>query len=751
MKSPWLWLATVTIVIALMLFGLRSGEHAPTAAPRIFDAANASATLERLNPERAAHPVGSAHNQLIRTRIEAELRALGYSPEIQAELICTNLSPGCSFVENVIAVKDGAGDDAIMVTAHYDSAPISPGAGDDLAGIAVMLEIAREIADRETQNDIVFLFADGEEAGLRGAMAFAEHHPLMERIDLVLNMEARGVTGPSSMFETSANAERLVGIFAESATHPVANSLFYEVYRHMPNNTDVTIYKNHGAMAMNFAFSRGAALYHSARDDAAHLSRDSLAHHGDNVLSALLPLADTRMDELRQGGNATYVDVFGSALLHWPSVLNAPAAATLVFLLLGLGVARRAIGWTRVGWAALAIVAIVVAHVALGWLLSFPLGIWPGIHPLDHPFPWPGRIALIASSVLTTLAIGATLSRKAGAEAMLFVGWLFVALLGLGLAVLLPGGSYLTLLPVGAFAVVATVETVLQRTPIIAASIGFVVAAYMALYHFLSIDVVFNFQSSYLKTPILVLMSLAAAPLAAWSIDGFKSARLPLAASALVCVAAAIAGYLAPAYTPDRPRAVNVDYLQIANADTATAQWRLATIGPADTDHAARAGFPAELETFLRWGLRETKAYLRPAPALALPEPQWRVLSETPDASGARVVDGEVQAGRGGFLFGLTFAPDADVDSLTVEDTVLANSEAFDSPRGLAVTFSGIGERALRVRLVTRSAEPVGATLFEVSPLPEHPEAAAIIAARPDNAAPIHFGDHAEVQRHLTF
>ncbi|HRO04968.1 MAG TPA: M28 family peptidase, partial [Terricaulis sp.] len=278
MRSHWAWLGGVALLIVALLIGLRSVEHAPTGTR--FDSASAYATLTRINPENRAHPIGSAHNRLIRTRIETELRALGYAPEIQSDLICTDFAPGCSFVENIVAVKDGAGEDIILVTAHYDSAPIAPGAGDDLAGIAVMLEIARRIAETPTQNDIVFLFADGEEAGLRGAMAFARKHPLMERVELVLNMEARGVSGPSAMFETSAGAAPLIQAFAQSAPHPVANSLFYEVYRRMPNNTDLTIYKGAGAMAMNFAFSRGVALYHSARDNNAHLSQASMAHHG---------------------------------------------------------------------------------------------------------------------------------------------------------------------------------------------------------------------------------------------------------------------------------------------------------------------------------------------------------------------------------------------------------------------------------------------------------------------------------------
>ncbi|HRP11829.1 MAG TPA: M28 family peptidase, partial [Terricaulis sp.] len=459
-----------------------------------FDSASAYATLTRINPENRAHPIGSAHNRLIRTRIETELRALGYAPEIQSDLICTDFAPGCSFVENIVAVKDGAGEDIILVTAHYDSAPIAPGAGDDLAGIAVMLEIARRIAETPTQNDIVFLFADGEEAGLRGAMAFARKHPLMERVELVLNMEARGVSGPSAMFETSAGAAPLIQAFAQSAPHPVANSLFYEVYRRMPNNTDLTIYKDAGAMAMNFAFSREVALYHSARDDNAHLSQASMAHHGENISAVLAALQDAPLENLRDAGEATYFDVFGQTLLHWPSALNLPLASVFLVLVLGLALVRKALSPRRLGWAGLAMMTLIIGHLALGWALSFPLGVWPGIHPLDHPYPWPARIALISLSVLLSLLIGVGFARRAGAEALLFTAWLLIALIGVALAALLPGGAYMALVPVGVFVIIAAGETALRRPPALAACVGLAAAAYMALYHFLNLDVVFNFQ-----------------------------------------------------------------------------------------------------------------------------------------------------------------------------------------------------------------------------------------------------------------
>lgn len=66
------------------------------------------------------------------------------------------------------------GGRAVLVLAHYDSQPHAPGAGDDGAGVAAMLETARVLrAGPPLRHDVSWLFSDGEEAGLLGVRAFA--------------------------------------------------------------------------------------------------------------------------------------------------------------------------------------------------------------------------------------------------------------------------------------------------------------------------------------------------------------------------------------------------------------------------------------------------------------------------------------------------------------------------------------------------------------------------------------------------
>lgn len=752
MKSIWFWLAFNAALMAFMFLGLRVLNEGPTLSHTDFNADRAFDTLQALNPDNLPHPAGSAENIRVRERIEERLRSFGYQIELQKADYCTPTWPGCTAIENIVAIKRGGSEsgDAILLTSHYDSAPVAPGAGDDLAGVSAMLEIARVTADKSYVNDVIFLFADGEETGLRGAMAFAEQHPSMARVKLALNVEARGVAGPSAMFETSDDNSRLIEIFAKSARRPIANSLMFEVYRKMPNNTDLTVYKKAGAPGLNFAFSRGVSLYHSSLDDIAHLSRRSLAHHGDNLLTALDRAASLPLSSLEADGNATYVDLFGLTLLHWPSSLNMPVSILCLVLLLIIGAKTHAFGTKPLLFAGAGAIAMFAGLILTGWLLSFPLGIWPAIHPLDHPYPWPARVALTSASILVAFIAGATLYRRAGPNAALFVNWLLLALVAVYLAVFLPGGAYMTLLPVVLFSVIGFVESYINngKTPVIAASIGLAAAAYMAVYHFVFFDVVLNYQVSYLKTPILALFALTAAPLAAvWRKETCSFWR-PAALISIITIVASGAAMAVPAYTPDRPRSVNVAYFQeIGPGGEQDARWRVFTYGPADKAYVKEAGFLTEISTFKRFGARESNAYFQPAQVHDLKTPQLQVFSEEA-TDGGRIIKGEISAGRAGPFFGVTFAADAPATEFSVNGITLIDSKKFASGKISSMHFNGFNDRPLAFELHVSGEAPIDVMLFEVSDLPDDAVGQSIIAKRPKNAAPIQFGDHTEIQKH---
>ncbi len=215
-------LSLLVICLLVMLGALRSfSPPAPVGADEpdvVFSAIRAEAILRDLLQENRPHPAGSPANAVVRDRFVAHLESAGYEPEIQSRFQCSPGSGSCAPVENILALKRGNdGRHAVLLTAHYDSGWTGPGAADDGAGVAAIIEIARMAADYPAYaNDVAFLITDAEEVGLLGAHAFAGHHPAFARVKTVINLEARGVTGPSTMFETGEGNRRIIRALSQN-------------------------------------------------------------------------------------------------------------------------------------------------------------------------------------------------------------------------------------------------------------------------------------------------------------------------------------------------------------------------------------------------------------------------------------------------------------------------------------------------------------------------------------------------------
>jgi Zn-dependent M28 family amino/carboxypeptidase len=91
--------------------------------------------------------------------IEGEVRALGYSVESQ-----TYESDGVD-VRNLIAERSGmnAAASCIVLGAHYDTVPDTPGADDNASGVAGLLELARLLKDCPTKRPVKFVAFANEE------------------------------------------------------------------------------------------------------------------------------------------------------------------------------------------------------------------------------------------------------------------------------------------------------------------------------------------------------------------------------------------------------------------------------------------------------------------------------------------------------------------------------------------------------------------------------------------------------------
>jgi hypothetical protein len=566
---------SLLLIFVLITLGVMRSFSTP--APRdadspdvVFSAQRADVLLRDLLREGKPHVSGSVENRVVRDRLIDYLEDFGYIPEIQALFYCNASFGTCSPVENVIAVKPGsAGKDAVMLTAHYDGSWTGPGAADDGAGVAAILEIARMAADFPPfQNDIIFLFSDSEENGLIGADAFANLNPSFSKVKAVINLEARGVSGPSAMFETGEGNRRMIRSLADGVERPVANSLTYEVYKRMPNDTDYSVYKARGVLGLNFAFSQGVAVYHSAIDNPDHLNLGSLQHHGDNAWGMLNELGDRNLPRITAKEDAGYIDIFAAKLIHYPASIALGLSLVLgVSTLIAIGLAfRKDFRLWALRWGLLAVPVLILLIVLSGFVLSFPLGHWTQLHPLEHPQPWLGRIVLILAVVLSLLVTVKLFTKKVSPCAMMVLSWGLVFLLAMILANKLPTASHLALIPLFMFTVGALVDLLRKksRAPLLMASVlGFAGAAFISLYHFFMLEVVFNFDQSAIRILPLVLVAITCMPmLLAWAGDReltWQPARWVL----VIILAAGFFHLFQPGFTAERPRGMSLVYSEV--------------------------------------------------------------------------------------------------------------------------------------------------------------------------------------------
>jgi hypothetical protein len=736
-------------LIAVLLMAWRNLETAPSAPPATqFSARHAFGVLTSLLKEQVPHPTGSQQNQVVRDRLLAELKSYGYEPTVQSALQCSPPArvPGCTQVENIIAVRKGTGNgDAILATAHYDSVPAGPGVGDDGVGVAVMLELARHLHDQPpARNDVIFLLTDGEETGLRGAVAFAEQNPLMKSVRTIINVEARGDTGPSVMFETGQGNAQLISLFASVVPNPVSNSLAYELYRLLPNDTDFTVYKRHGLSGFNFAMIGSASRYHSPRDDLAHLDQRTLQHHGDHVFALAARLLDTDLNTLNANGDASYFDAMGQTMVVWPAGANLPVAIIGLLGILGLiAVSRSSFGWMSTTLAIVSVLLTLGALFALGWLLSFPLAIWPGVHPLDNPEPWPARIALMAALLLIAAGMASLFSSRVPETVASLVAWAFIAILGVALAATLPGAAYALIWPVLVFAVAGWGLRLagMSHAVHLASLVGFVVIAFFWVAHFVAFDAVIGFNASGLKL-------VAAFPLALALVNLFQPSKgrlTTLAASGLVMLAAAGAAAQTPGFSSDHPRPMN--FLYYDDQDTGKPRWLIVET-PADEAFLKAAGFSASDETFRILGMFEAHGRFKPASAAPLPPPSL-VVDAVTERNGMSVASATIQAARAGFVMGLAVPAGSGIHSIRVEGQMAADRDRLAGPDGTSVRLFGVGNKPVKLEIEFAGAKSADVVVFERSSLPDMPESRALLASRPHDANQVHSGDGSLVFRKI--
>ncbi|AGL14348.1 M20/M25/M40 family metallo-hydrolase [Actinoplanes sp. N902-109] len=735
----WAALAAVVILTTVGFLAVQAvlpPAAAPADAPaREFSAGRAYAQVETIAAR--PHVAGSAANDTVRDHLVSRLRSLGLDAQVQdtvsvqgSKLSASAGGVGLARVRNVVALWPGtASTGRIFVVAHYDSAQTGPGGNDDAAGVAAILEAARALtAGARLRNDVVFVLTDAEEACLCGAKAFVDQHPLAGQGGVVLNLEARGSSGPAIMFETAADNAGLIGAYAK-VPHPVGTSFAVEIYRLLPNDTDFTAFRETGFTGLNSAYIDGAAVYHAPTDTPSAMHRDSLQHHGETLLALTRDLGDRDLPALRSDQDATYFPL-PWGLARYPGVLTWPLAVPALALVLVLAWLTRRRGRTSTrrllaatGLTLVPLVLVPVLAQALWLLLKI---IRPGYAelPIDPYRPQWYRLAVLALTAAVVFGWYALLRRRLGAATLAVGALVWLAVLGVVLAAVAPGGSYLTVLPALAGAVtgivVLSAERLANAARIVSGAVAVVVLLPTVVLFFPAMGMNLAAAGAFLA----VLLALALLPVInllhpeAGGQRGVTAPRarrlgaLPTLAAVVATVAFVVTGLSVDRFDAAHPAPTHLMYA----LDTDTGQARWLSASSAASDWTARyVGDKAAPVTDLLPAFGDEKLLSGPARAAVLPAPLLQKTGEGVGAGGLRTVTMHLEGQRPDRLITLHTAKDARVTAATVGGRPVPTDQVAGGVWGFGFVFHAPPPDGIDVTLTLRAAGPLTIRVMDAS------------------------------------
>jgi Peptidase family M28 len=755
------WANLSILLFLLLISALLAGyEGVPssvpiTAPPDVFSAERAMDLLNAF--ATAPHPIGSAQHDRVRDYLVAQFTSLGLTPDVQKTTGVTPRYRVAGTVENIVARLKGTGgsSDAVALVAHYDSVPAGPGAGDDGAAVAAMLETLRVLkAGPPLRNDVLFVITDGEEDGLLGASAFVAENPNAKDIRVLVNFEARGNAGPSQMFETSAENGRLVQDWVQSSPHPSGSSLTYEVYKYMPNDTDMTVFKRAGDLGLNFAFIGDWEAYHTPLDNPKLLDHGSLQQHGDNALALARVFGDAGLTKL-QAHDAVYFSLPGNLVPHYSSRLVWPLTFITGLFLLGVifyanGAWQTSLLQILAGFFIHVVLLIVLCFVGLGFVLGAR---WLHLHvfaegPLDQSVPYTlGLFALL----FALQALVWRFFRKRVVPAAFFLGG---AILTYVLVLLtsrwMPGATYEFVWPLLA-ALFATATVAFRRSfrPWLTA-LALCVLSLLALLLWIPLLQGF-FQAlgfTYIGAPVLsVAFGLLCILLLPYfdpmlGADGKLLPVLALAVAAIFC----FSGVASTEYSPAHPKPSVLAYA--LDADTGKAVWAssVARLDSWTAEYLGVSPTRGKLPDFFPdWYPIEFLQH--EAPAITLPPPKAELLDQSTDA-GTRTLHLRISSPRHARSIHVGVSQGQVLNaSVNGHDLGQPSQARWNQSGSWNFEYCNPGD-GIDVLLHVQGNTPVKLVLVDRSMglIP-----GAHLPPRPLDSMPIHSGDQTMVRRSFTF
>ncbi|KAL8286292.1 hypothetical protein RQP46_004780 [Phenoliferia psychrophenolica] len=360
-----------------------SASYAPDGVTPIFNEATAMQIIQDL----AVHPNGSPRYRIVGTEemVETDRYVLNAAEKIKEDVVLNmgdlhqieiwhQVGTGThlfdfmgkkvwkqytNITNVVVRLSNGTPEgkaNAVLVNAHTDSTLPSPGAADDLVGVATMLEALRVMAmtNKRLTNSVVFLFNGAEESLQDASHLFITQHSIRDTIRSVINLEACGVGGPEIVFQ--ATSTEMIHALAKTP-RPYGTVLATEVFSSglIMSDTDFRQFAQYGNLTgLDMALVQNSYLYHTRLDLPEYIEPGALTHMAENTLALLTYLTSNETTLGKSGkplplaapSETIFFSGLGGHLFVVYSRMQATAAYSILSALAAI-VATDRIDWSR--------------------------------------------------------------------------------------------------------------------------------------------------------------------------------------------------------------------------------------------------------------------------------------------------------------------------------------------------------------------------------------------------------------------
>lgn len=283
-----------------------------------------------------------------------------------------------SNLQNIVVKLHAANNSSqsVLINAHFDSVPTSPGGSDDGINCATMLEVLRKLSrePKRPLNNLIFLFNGAEETGLQAAHGFITKHKWAKDCKVLLNLEATGAGGKIILFQSGPAAPWLLTYYSK-VPHPYGQAAGEEIFQSniIPSDTDFRIFRDYGGLVgLDMAFFKQGYRYHTKYDDFEHIPLGSFQHVGDNTLSLVRSLANAPevSNPKDNPGKIIFYDFLGLFMISYTQTVA--HVVNYVVVLLSLAIFAFSVHTFKIGYSkqTLKYFALTFGAIIGGWIAA---------------------------------------------------------------------------------------------------------------------------------------------------------------------------------------------------------------------------------------------------------------------------------------------------------------------------------------------------------------------------------------------